>query len=115
MLRGGEHVLLLYGADRESIGGFDELASFASELTCRQLTSYVILADGARPPAGGTRLPVYRDTRGEFARAYATQAGPTAFVVRPDGYLGTRLHPPTAEGLTAHLARVFRTPRPEAR
>ncbi|MFF4815519.1 FAD-dependent monooxygenase [Kitasatospora sp. NPDC001309] len=115
VLRGGEHVLLLYGTDRESTGGFDELASLTTELTGHQLTSYVILADGARPPAGGTRLPVYRDTRGEFARAYATQAGPTAFVVRPDGYLGTRLYPPTAEGLTAHLARVFRTPRPEGR
>jgi hypothetical protein len=68
----------------------------------------VLLADGAA--GGGTPsalLPTYRDTRGEFRRAYGVRDR-TAFLVRPDGYLGARLHPPNSEHLAAHLARVFR-------
>ncbi|MFJ9645535.1 hypothetical protein [Streptomyces sp. NPDC101206] len=38
--------------------------------------------------------------------------GPAAFLVRPDGYLGTRVAPATAPEaaaeLDAHLARVYR-------
>jgi hypothetical protein len=62
-------------------------------------------------PAGSTTntsgSPAYVDTLGEFARLYGVSDGVTAFVVRPDGYIGARLCPPTAAHLTAHLARTF--------
>jgi hypothetical protein len=62
------------------------------------------------PASGAAPLPVFVDGRGEFARAYGT-GGATAFVVRPDGYLGVRLAPvagpEAAAGLAAHFARVF--------
>ncbi len=51
-------------------------------------------------------LPAYRDAGGEFARLYAAEQ-PTAFVIRPDGYLGARLSPPDPQRLAAHLAAVF--------
>ncbi|NUK24629.1 FAD-dependent monooxygenase [Streptomyces lunaelactis] len=105
LLRDRGHVLLLYGNGPPG-DGLDELAAAARELSHGQTEPCVVLADGA--PANGTRLPVYRDGRGEFARAYGAQ-DPTGFVVRPDGYLGTRLCPPTTQELAAHLACVFRS------
>ncbi|MET8167829.1 FAD-dependent monooxygenase [Streptomyces sp. NPDC005329] len=53
-------------------------------------------------------LPVaaYRDAAGEFARLYRPN-GPTVFVIRPDGYLGTRFPlPDTAAALPAYLAAL---------
>ncbi|NUL04356.1 FAD-dependent monooxygenase [Streptomyces lunaelactis] len=105
LLRDRGHVLLLYGNGPPG-NGLDELAAAARELSHGQTEPCVVLAEGA--PANGTRLPVYRDGRGEFARAYGAQ-DPTGFVVRPDGYLGTRLCPPTTQELAAHLACVFRS------
>ncbi|NUK06448.1 FAD-dependent monooxygenase [Streptomyces lunaelactis] len=105
LLRDRGHVLLLYGNGPPG-DGLDELAAAARELSHGQTEPCVVLAEGA--PANGTRLPVYRDGRGEFARAYGAQ-DPTGFVVRPDGYLGTRLCPPTTQELAAHLACVFRS------
>ncbi|MER7848691.1 FAD-dependent monooxygenase [Kitasatospora sp. NPDC096077] len=106
LLRDRDHVLLLYqdGGDRP-----DELIDAARKLTSNQITVYVLLAAGAQPDPAAP--PGYRDAAGEFARAYGVRDR-TAFVVRPDGYLGARLRPPTPENLTAHLAQVFRGPPP---
>ena len=54
-----------------------------------------------------TRLPLMRDTQGEFARAYAT-TGLSAFVVRPDGYLGMAMRGTlVTQDLQAHLKATF--------
>ncbi|WP_406265152.1 FAD-dependent monooxygenase [Streptomyces sp. NBC_00191] len=105
VLRDRGHVLLLYGHDPAG-NLFDELAAAAREVTQGRVEACAVLADGG--PADGTGLPVYRDSRGEFGRIYRAQE-PTAFVVRPDGYLGARLCPPTTQELAAHLEGVFRT------
>ncbi|MEU9079530.1 FAD-dependent monooxygenase [Kitasatospora sp. NPDC048538] len=105
LLRDRDHVLLLATTEDAPSDGFDELTDTAGELTGHQITALAILPD--ERPTDGLRLPAYRDGRGEFARAYGLR-GPTAFVVRPDGYLGARLTPPTAGGLAEHLGRVFR-------
>jgi 2-polyprenyl-6-methoxyphenol hydroxylase-like FAD-dependent oxidoreductase len=55
---------------------------------------------------GATVLPLIRDTAGDFARTHAP-AGASAYVVRPDGYLGlaaSRVDP--AEPVT-HLRATF--------
>ncbi|MEU2493162.1 FAD-dependent monooxygenase [Streptomyces sp. NPDC007883] len=61
--------------------------------------------------ADGRPLPAFLDSRDEFARVYRT-TGATAFLVRPDGYLGARVAPLTGPGavaaLSGELARVFR-------
>ncbi|MEV7282535.1 FAD-dependent monooxygenase [Streptomyces sp. NPDC093111] len=108
LLRGRDHLLLLYGDDRTA-DDFARLAARAAELSHGAVRTCVLLAadGGATNGVGAPGLPVYRDARGEFARILSVRA-PTALLVRPDGYLGARLHPPTAEGLAAGLARVFR-------
>ena len=117
LIREHDHVLLLYGGGADDDGNglagggpaevsFDELADAAREVSGDAVDAVVLLPDGA--PAPRTRLPVYRDSGGEFARLYGATS-PTAFVVRPDGYLGARVGPPTARGLADHLSGVFRT------
>ncbi|WP_455361626.1 FAD-dependent monooxygenase [Streptomyces sp. SYSU K21746] len=112
LLRGRGHVLLLYAdaggpplVDSADSADFGELARAAQELTHGQVDVFVVLAPDAA--ADGVRLPVFRDGRGEFRRAYEAD-GPTALLVRPDGYLGARLAPPTVPELSAHLAGTFR-------
>ncbi|WP_030761993.1 FAD-dependent monooxygenase [Streptomyces sp. NRRL F-2664] len=98
LLREREHVLLLYGT------GLDELARTARESSGGRVDTCVVLPAGT--PPGPVPLPAYHDTGGEFARIYAAEE-PTAFLVRPDGYLGARHCPPDAQRLTAHLSTVF--------
>lgn len=104
VLRGSGHVLLVYGTHP---GGdtVADLASAARELTHGVMeTRWILPTDGVAP--GAAPVPFHRDGLGEFARRYGAGEG-TAFVVRPDGYLGARLSPPTFRGLSAALGRVF--------
>ncbi|MFF0218406.1 FAD-dependent monooxygenase [Streptomyces vinaceus] len=109
LLRGREHMLLLYGPGPE-LDGLAELASVVRGHAPGRVEVCAILAEagpGAEADAGpAAPVPVYRDGRGEFARMYGVRE-PAAFVVRPDGYLGARLCPPTLSGLEAHLRTVF--------
>ncbi|MFJ3203186.1 FAD-dependent monooxygenase [Streptomyces sp. NPDC086989] len=110
LLRGREHVLLLYGP-APAAAGLAGLASSVRGAAAGRVAVCAILADtdagtDARMDGGYVPVPVYRDSRGEFGRMYGVRE-PTAFVVRPDGYLGARLCPPTASGLAAHLSVVF--------
>ncbi|MFF5185958.1 FAD-dependent monooxygenase [Streptomyces sp. NPDC000345] len=58
-----------------------------------------VLAREAAAAAPDTlAVPAYRDAAGEFARLYRPD-GPTGFVVRPDGYLGSRF--PLADAAAA--------------
>ncbi|MFE9877839.1 FAD-dependent monooxygenase [Streptomyces sp. NPDC005784] len=101
LLRDRGHVLLLFGD-----GGWGEqLAYAASEFSQGRVDTCVIRPAGSATDTSGP--PAYVDTLGEFARLYAVSDGLTAFLVRPDGYIGARLSPPTAAQLTAHLARTF--------
>ncbi|WP_328664563.1 FAD-dependent monooxygenase [Streptomyces sp. NBC_00328] len=101
LLRDRGHVLLVYG-DGEQSG---QLAQVAGEFSGGRVGTCVIRPAGSTTNTSGS--PAYVDTLGEFARLYGVSDGVTAFVVRPDGYLGARLCPPTAAQLTAHLARTF--------
>jgi 2-polyprenyl-6-methoxyphenol hydroxylase-like FAD-dependent oxidoreductase len=101
LLRDRGHVLLVYG-DGEQSG---QLAQVASEFSGGRVGTCVIRPAGSTTNTSGS--PAYVDTLGEFARLYGVSDGVTAFVVRPDGYIGARLCPPTAAHLTAHLARTF--------
>lgn len=66
---------------------------------------YLIAAPGADVAA--TELPVVFDSEGEFARAYAA-AGPSAYIVRPDGYLGLAVAGVDDDLLVSHLRSIFR-------
>lgn len=101
LLRDRGHVLLVYG-DGEQSG---QLAQVAGEFSGGRVGTCVIRPAGSTTNTSGS--PAYVDALGEFARLYGVSDGVTAFVVRPDGYIGARLCPPTAAQLTAHLARTF--------
>ncbi|MFJ6635463.1 FAD-dependent monooxygenase [Streptomyces sp. NPDC091376] len=136
LFRDRGHVLLLYAGTDGPVASFGELASTAHRLSDGRMWTCVVLAEGADmseaadlglradadadadpvtdadaagnldADAYGLRPPVFRDTREEFRRAYRVTDS-AAFVVRPDGYLGTRLTPVAAPELSAHLSRVF--------
>ncbi|MFG2330822.1 FAD-dependent monooxygenase [Streptomyces sp. NPDC048604] len=105
LLRGRGHVLLLYG-DGAAATDLHRLAYAAGLLSRGRVESCAVLADGGTP-IGGTGLPVYRDARGEFAKQYGVRV-PTAFLVRPDGYLGARFTALSEGPLADRLATVFR-------
>ncbi|MGR4878397.1 FAD-dependent monooxygenase [Streptomyces sp. LARHCF249] len=107
LLRDRGHVLLVHGSGP----GTGELARTARESSAGRMETCVILDPGAPADSEPSGLPAYRDTGGEFARLYAVD-GPTAFVIRPDGYLAARLAPPDPAALAAHLATTF-APAPQ--
>ncbi|WP_406002650.1 FAD-dependent monooxygenase [Streptomyces sp. NBC_00829] len=105
LIRDRGHLLLLYADGEGRSAGFDELAAAAKELTHGQVGAHAVLAPGLE--RGTLELPAHRDSRGEFQKVYHAQ-GPTALLIRPDGYLGLRQTPPEASELSAHLSRVLR-------
>lgn len=105
LLRERGHVLLLFGTGGpDGAADFDALVTTARACTGDRIEVCTVLAPGA--PDDGTARLVHHDTEGEFARLYGVER-PTAFVVRPDGYLGARLCPPDPHRLAAHLRAVF--------
>ncbi|MEU6865546.1 FAD-dependent monooxygenase [Streptomyces sp. NPDC046876] len=137
LLRERGHVLVLYADSPAAVASCGELVAGVRRSTATAaLSAFVVLAGPGEPDgktdaeaesepdgegasdvrfgttdADGAPLPVFVDSRGEFALLYRTD-GPAAFVVRPDGYLGTRLSPLSVPERTTvlvdHLARVFR-------
>lgn len=126
LLRERGHVLLVHGGGP----GAGELARTARQSSAGRMETCVILAADApsdttatidaadtadatdeADTTGSAGLPTYRDTGGEFARLYGVD-GPTAFVIRPDGYLAARLTPPDPDALAAHLETTF-APAPQ--
>jgi hypothetical protein len=68
----------------------------------------VYLIAAADVPVAATLLPLVRDAQGEFARLYAA-SGLSAFIVRPDGYLGLAARGAVeAQDLVHHLKSTFR-------
>lgn len=105
VLRGSGHVLLVYGSHPAG-DSVSDLASAAREWSHGLMeTRWILPPDATAPPSP---VPWYRDGLGAFARRYGAGEG-TAFVVRPDGYLGARLCPPTVRELASALGRVFGT------
>ncbi|MFE0513738.1 FAD-dependent monooxygenase [Streptomyces sp. NPDC058964] len=104
LLRDRDHVLLLYADLPDQLTGFDEVAGAARDAARGELTCYGLLApqvDGA-----GLLLPVVHDAGAEFRREYRVD-GPTALLIRPDGYVGVRAAPISGAGVLSGLARVF--------
>ncbi|MFJ7205218.1 FAD-dependent monooxygenase [Streptomyces sp. NPDC098789] len=103
LLRGREHVLVLYGPG-PTADGFGALAAAVRDAAPGRVTIFAVLADTGAD--GASPVPVFRDGRGEFGRLYDVRE-PTAFLVRPDGHLAARLAPPSAPELLAVLAKVL--------
>ena len=100
-----EHTTLLYApAGPVDVAAFERAADAAIKTAHGQMDVYLIAAPGA--DIGATSLPVIFDTGGDFAMAYAP-AGPSAYVVRPDGYLGYAGSGVDDDALMTHLRATF--------
>jgi 2-polyprenyl-6-methoxyphenol hydroxylase-like FAD-dependent oxidoreductase len=100
-----EHTTLLYAPDGPvDVATYERAGAAAVSAAYGRMDVYLIAAPGAEITATG--LPLIRDAAGEFARAYAP-AGPSAYVVRPDGYLGLAGAGVDPEPLVAHLRATF--------
>ncbi|MFD7434465.1 hypothetical protein [Streptomyces sp. NPDC059861] len=104
-LRDRGHVLLLYADADGHAGTFADLAAEARTASHDHVEVYAVLAAGT--DADGAGLPVLWDSRGEFRHGYEVGEGPTALLIRPDGYIGARVTPPSVTALTHHLTQVF--------
>ncbi|MGX9792058.1 FAD-dependent monooxygenase [Mycobacterium sp. MMS18-G62] len=101
-----EHTLLLYAPEGAvDVERFERAAAAAVEASHGRMDVYLIAARDAHVAA--TELPLIRDTAGEFAKAYEV-CGPSAYVVRPDGYLGFAGGNVDPAELVSHLGATFR-------
>ncbi|HEX2283212.1 MAG TPA: FAD-dependent monooxygenase [Mycobacterium sp.] len=106
-LFGREHTTLLYaGSDAgpSEVERFERAANAAVSAAHGRMDVYLIAATAA--DIASTVLPVIRDSRAEFARAYSAVSG-SMFVVRPDGYVGFAASDLDVDGLVAHLKATF--------
>jgi pentachlorophenol monooxygenase len=108
-LRGTHHTLLVYGATPTELHGLGASGDAVGALRQRcgdQLKAYVIVAPDAAG-RGGDVCPTLVDSGGHFQRAYAA-AGATAYLVRPDGYVGFRTDALRLDTLGQYLGSIFR-------
>jgi 2-polyprenyl-6-methoxyphenol hydroxylase-like FAD-dependent oxidoreductase len=107
-----EHTTLLYagaGAGGDTVATLEAAAAAAVAAAHGMMDVYVIAAPGA--DVSDTVLPLIVDATGDFARNY-TATGVSAFVLRPDGYVGfvsrDAADPDFADELKCHLNSTFR-------
>ncbi len=103
-----EHAALLYAGEALAGHAVAELEATAQALRDAahgHMDVYLIAAAGVQVAA--TVLPLIRDMGGDFARLYAT-VGLSAFVVRPDGYLGLAMRGKiVTRDLLSHLKTTY--------
>jgi 2-polyprenyl-6-methoxyphenol hydroxylase-like FAD-dependent oxidoreductase len=102
------HTTLLYAPHGPvDVATFERAADAAVDVAHGRMDVYLIAAPDADVTA--TTLPLIRDTGGEFASAYRP-SGPSAYVVRPDGYLSFAAQSVDPDQLVAHLGATFASP-----
>jgi 2-polyprenyl-6-methoxyphenol hydroxylase-like FAD-dependent oxidoreductase len=120
LLRDRGHVLVLYADSADALTACREAAATAHRLAGGKVAAFVVArhehtaeAARAQTDADGLHLPAFSDGAAEFEQLYGVD-GPTAFLIRPDGYLSARLSPLAAPGTVPALAdalgRVFHLP-----
>jgi 2-polyprenyl-6-methoxyphenol hydroxylase-like FAD-dependent oxidoreductase len=101
LLRGTHHTLLVYGT-----GNAGDVAVPLVRRCGGRLRAYRIVA----PEAAGSRVdacPTLVDCGRHFQRVYAA-TGSTAYLIRPDGYVGFRTDAVTPQALDTYLSCSFR-------
>ncbi|MCZ4652338.1 FAD-dependent monooxygenase [Gordonia amicalis] len=107
LLGGVDHSLVLYADATSGAEDVAVLEGLAAEITAAargHMTVHVVAAPTAQ--VGSTDLPLLRDTEGLFAAGYRPD-GSTAFVIRPDGYLGYRGPLDDTAAVLAYLRATF--------
>jgi 2-polyprenyl-6-methoxyphenol hydroxylase-like FAD-dependent oxidoreductase len=101
VLRGTRHVLVLL-AGKDDPGA---LAPVAAAVDPGLVASHLVVAGDALPAWDG---PIWRDRAGVL-HARLGAHGPTAYLVRPDGYVGWRSQPADPASLAEHLATYLKS------
>ena len=104
LLRGPRHTLLLYAGAGASPAALHDCADAARRAAHGRLDTWTVLAPDV--PGDGLPAPSVTDGQDGFRTAYAARDG-EAFLVRPDGHLGGRIHPADPDAVTALLRRTF--------
>jgi 2-polyprenyl-6-methoxyphenol hydroxylase-like FAD-dependent oxidoreductase len=105
LTRGAEHVLVVYigeAADGATIALAERIAGTLKAAPGPECRVVAICSKDARVP-DMIGVAAVRDADAEFAAAYAPGTG-TAYLIRPDGYVGYHARPLTAEGVRTALA-----------
>jgi hypothetical protein len=100
LFRGPHHTLLLYGT--APAGLLEAIRGRCGS----HVRVYQIIAPEAAGPAAET-CPTLVDAGGNFRRVYAA-AESTAYLIRPDGYVGFRTDSLRPDSLDEYLERIFR-------
>ena len=106
LLTGGRHALLLCAGPDADDARVARLAQIASTLASRfgdLIEPLLVVAPGY---AGPTALRTFVDPELALHRRYAA-ALETLYLIRPDGYVGFRSQPATAEHVAGHLERYL--------
>jgi pentachlorophenol monooxygenase len=106
LLRGTEHVLLLYADTDEALGRVREVADATFRGTRAGLRAYAVLAPHLTPE--WLSIGVLRDADDTFRVAYGA-SGACVYLVRPDGYVGYRHDALDADGIIRALGRIVRS------
>lgn len=107
LLSGVDHALVLYAdaaAGAKDVAVLENLAAEVTKAARGHMTAHVVAAPTAQ--VGSTDLPLLRDTENRFAAGYLPD-GSTAFVIRPDGYLGYRGPLDDTATVLAYLRATF--------
>jgi 2-polyprenyl-6-methoxyphenol hydroxylase-like FAD-dependent oxidoreductase len=108
LLRGTSHVLLLLeGVDDRDSGPM--LANLGANVRARfgdLVSEHLVLAPGHVEGRGDGLGAILTDPTGELHERYGA-SGPTAYLVRPDGYVGFRSQPADEARLLEHLSRYL--------
>jgi 2-polyprenyl-6-methoxyphenol hydroxylase-like FAD-dependent oxidoreductase len=113
--RGTAHTLLVSLDRSAKPPGSDTAARGLADLAAALRVRYGDRVEvyGITTPGGAAvtveGVPVVEDTAGEFRRGYDVK-GMSAYLVRPDGYVGYRAHPLQWGRLDAYLRRIVRGP-----
>ncbi len=109
-MRGTHHTLLVYSANPTDLSGLQAAGNPGRALRQRYgnlLKAYVIIAPEV-PGRGSDACPSLVDSEGHFQRVYAA-AGATAYLIRPDGYVGFRTDSLQGDTLCPYLDGIFQS------
>lgn len=107
ILHGTGYVLLFFlgkatsGGTAAAVGIAEQVRAHASDIR--------MLAVMASPEAAPASLSMLLDPGGELHKSWHAAPG-SAYLVRPDGYIGYRAAPATAAGISRYLDSVFDSP-----
>ncbi len=106
ILRGTEHVLIVYVTKTDVVPDLVDLAGWASERHSRLGSRLRVVAISAiEGLADQPGISLFHDRQGHFSDNFGV--GQASFLVRPDGYIGWRGQSWRDPGLIGYLDRMF--------